>query len=121
MLVPVKAETIVEVSLKEVLQQWMQGFLSSLPLSEAIEEISIDPDSGKAMATWNIGSAEDPELRAGRIHASCKEVVIYEIVSNLLEIMDLPDSDKKFIKELGMNEEDNAASESLAIESDAQP
>ena len=121
MLVPVKGETVVEVSMQEVLQQWKDGFLSRLPLPDAIEEISIDPKSGKAVASWNIGSTEDPEIHTGRIHVSCKEVVIYEIVSNLLEIMDLPDSDKKFIKELGLDEENSDSVEQpLPIESGTQ-
>ena len=107
MLVSVKGETAVEVSLKDVLQEWSNKFLSRLPLSDAIEEVEIDPESGKAVAKWNIGTIEDPCIHTGRIHVSCKEVVIYEIVTNLLAVMELPDSDKKFIEELGLNQEDS--------------
>ena len=100
-LIGVKAQTVVQVELADVLQSWIDNFLQKLPLAELIEELTIDPQSGQPTATWNLGTDEEPSMHAGTVDVSCKDVVLYSLITNLLEVCQMPNSDKKFMSELG--------------------
>ena len=101
MCIAVKAESIVQVKLEDVLRSWLGSFMEKLPLPDSIEEISIDQETGKPIAVWNIGSEVEPKMKRGRIHISCKDVVMYDAIVNLLELASMPNGDKKFLDSIG--------------------
>ena len=101
MCIAVKAESVVQVKLEDVLRSWLGGFMEKLPLADSIEEISIDPETGRPVAVWNIGSEAEPKMKRGRIHISCKDVVMYDAIVNLLELASMPNGDKKFLDSIG--------------------
>ncbi len=53
MQIGVKAQTMVQVEMSDVLQAWLDNVLSELPMPDLIEELSIDPETKRPMATWN--------------------------------------------------------------------
>ena len=101
MCIAVKAESVVQVKLEDVLRSWLGSFMEKLPLADSIEEISIDPETGRPVAVWNIGSDAEPKMKRGRIHISCKDVVMYDAIVNLLELASMPNGDKKFLDSIG--------------------
>ena len=101
MTLTVQAQTAVNVELEDVIQAWVSGFLEDLPMIDSITEISIDPETKRPTAVWNLGSDEEPSYHTGNIDVTCKEVVLYSIMTKLLDVLEMPSSDKKFIQELG--------------------
>ena len=100
-LLTVKAQTFVDVDLESVIQAWMNDFLEKLPMMDSIVEITIDPETKRPTAVWDLGSDDKPSYHAGNIDVSCKDVILYSIMTQLLDILALPDADRKFIQELG--------------------
>ena len=104
MQIGVKAQTMVQVKMSDVLQAWLDNFLSELPMPDLIEELSIDPETKRPMATWNLGTEEEPSLHVGSVDVSCKDVIMYGMVAELLGICEMPSSDKAFLAALTRQE-----------------
>lgn len=107
MMVPVEAKSYVKVELKDVLEGWIEEFVSKLPLPDGIDDVFIDPKTRKASASWNFGTEEEPFIEIGSIDASCKDVVVYEMVKNLLYVLSMSDSDREFLVESGIVDEES--------------
>ena len=102
----VEAQAYVKVDLKKVIEGWIEEFVSKLPMPDGIDDIFIDPKTRKASASWNFGTEENPFVEIGSISASCKDVVVYEMVKNLLYVLSMSDSDSKFLVESGIIDEE---------------
>jgi len=107
MIVPVEAKSYVKVELKDVLEGWIEEFVSKLPMPDGIDDIFIDPETKLPSASWNFGTEEEPFVEIGSIDASCKDVVVYEMVKNLLYVLSMPDSDREFLLESGIIDEES--------------
>ena len=102
----VEAQAYVKVDLKKVLEGWIDEFVSKLPMPDGIDDIFIDPETKLPSASWNFGTEEEPFVEIGSIDASCKDVVVYEMVKNLLYVLSMPDSDREFLVESGIVDEE---------------
>ena len=90
------AKTIAQVSLQEVLESWIEGFHSKIPVSDALVELGLD-ENGLPAATWDFGTDAEPCLMSGSVAVSRKEMTVYGMVGDLLEILSMPDDDEEFV------------------------
>ena len=101
----VRGTAAVQVSLRDVVESWLQSFYGRFPCPDGLVDIRLDED-GKPVGIWDFGSPEEPFVKASRITATRKEIAVMEIASSLLEVLDLPDGDRECLAAIGGNVDD---------------
>lgn len=102
----VRGTAAVQVSLKDVVESWLESFYERFPCSEALVDIGVD-ENGSPVGIWDFGTPEEPFVKSGGIDATRKEIAVMEIASSLLEVLKMPDRDREFLAAIGGCEEDD--------------